>query len=124
MSGADTTLGRELGGRELSGGQWQRIALPRAFMGDNDLLVLDEPTAELDPRGEAEVFQRFAELTRERMTILISHRFSTPSRLTAFRSPFMTCEQCGTGSPLSIKIMALRADLRWRLPGRSCPTRR
>ncbi|HEY9292098.1 MAG TPA: ABC transporter ATP-binding protein [Microlunatus sp.] len=75
--GLDTTLGRELGERELSGGQWQRIALSRAFMADSDLLVLDEPTAELDPRGEYEVFQRFAELTEDRMTILVSHRFST-----------------------------------------------
>ncbi|HIT75485.1 MAG TPA: ABC transporter ATP-binding protein [Candidatus Avipropionibacterium avicola] len=73
----DTALGRELGDRELSGGQWQRIALSRAFMADNELLVLDEPTAELDPRGEHEVFQRFAELTQDRMTILVSHRFST-----------------------------------------------
>jgi ATP-binding cassette subfamily B protein len=76
-NGLQTTLGRELGDRELSGGQWQRIALSRAFMADSQLLVLDEPTAELDPRGEYEVFQRFAELTRNRMTILVSHRFST-----------------------------------------------
>lgn len=75
--GLDTKLGRELGDRELSGGQWQRIALSRAFMRDSELLVLDEPTAELDPRGEHEVFQRFAELTGNRMTILVSHRFST-----------------------------------------------
>ena len=76
-NGLDTPLGRELGERELSGGQWQRIALSRAFMADTELLVLDEPTAELDPRGEHEVFQRFAELTRDRMTMLVSHRFST-----------------------------------------------
>ena len=75
--GLDTPLGRELGDRELSGGQWQRIALSRAFMADSEILVLDEPTAELDPRGEHEVFQRFAELTQDRMTILVSHRFST-----------------------------------------------
>lgn len=75
--GLDTALGRELGDRELSGGQWQRIALSRAFMRDSELLVLDEPTAELDPRGEHEVFQRFTELTTNRMTILVSHRFST-----------------------------------------------
>lgn len=75
--GLETALGRELGDRELSGGQWQRIAPSRAFMADSALLVLDEPTAELDPRGEHEVFQRFAELTRDRMTVLVSHRFST-----------------------------------------------
>lgn len=75
--GPDTVLGRDLGERELSGGQWQRIALSRAFMSDSAPLVLDEPTAELDPRGEYEVFQRFSELTRDRMTVLVSHRFST-----------------------------------------------
>jgi ATP-binding cassette subfamily B protein len=75
--GLDTRLGRSLGGRELSGGQWQRIALARAFMSECELLVLDEPTAELDPRAEFEIFERFAALTRGRMTLLISHRFST-----------------------------------------------
>jgi ABC-type multidrug transport system fused ATPase/permease subunit len=75
--GLDTRLGRSLGGREISGGQWQRIALSRAFMSDSELLVLDEPTAELDPRAEYEVFERFAELTTGRMTVLVSHRFST-----------------------------------------------
>jgi ATP-binding cassette subfamily B protein len=75
--GLDTRLGRSLGGRECSGGEWQRIALARAFMSDSELLVLDEPTAELDPRAEFEIFERFAALTRGRMTLLISHRFST-----------------------------------------------
>jgi ATP-binding cassette, subfamily B, bacterial len=76
-AGLDTRLGISLGGRDISGGQWQRIALARAFMADSQLLVLDEPTAELDPRAEYEVFERFAELTAGRMTVLISHRFST-----------------------------------------------
>jgi ATP-binding cassette subfamily B protein len=62
---------------DLSGGEWQKFALARAYMRDAQLLILDEPTATLDARAEYEVFQRFSELTRERMAILISHRFST-----------------------------------------------
>ena len=75
--GLDTRLGREFGGRELSGGEWQKLALARAFMRDCALLVLDEPTAALDVQTEYEVYQRFQELTRDRMSVLISHRFST-----------------------------------------------
>jgi ATP-binding cassette subfamily B protein len=58
-------------------GQWQKIALARAYMRDAQLLVLDEPTSSLDARAEFEVFQRFSELTKGKMAILISHRFST-----------------------------------------------
>ena len=75
--GLDTQLGREFGGRELSGGEWQKLALARAFVRDCQLLVLDEPTAALDVQTEYEVYQHFHELTRGRMTVLISHRFST-----------------------------------------------
>ena len=65
-------------GRELSGGQWQKIALARSFMrSDADILVLDEPTAAIDAGAEAEVFAHFRELTRNRIAIVISHRFST-----------------------------------------------
>ncbi len=65
-------------GRELSGGQWQKIALSRAFMRTRaDVLVLDEPTAAMDAQAEAEVFEHFRQLARGRITILISHRFST-----------------------------------------------
>ncbi len=65
-------------GRELSGGQWQKIALARAFMrSDADILVLDEPTAAIDAGAEAEVFEHFRELTKNRIAIVISHRFST-----------------------------------------------
>ena len=65
-------------GRELSVGQWQKIALSRAFMRkEADILVLDEPTASMDAEAEAKVFQRFRELSEDRMAILISHRFST-----------------------------------------------
>ncbi|WP_051038327.1 ABC transporter ATP-binding protein [Vreelandella jeotgali] len=78
-SGYHTQLGRWFkNGQELSGGQWQKIALSRAYMRENaDILVLDEPTAAMDPAAEAEVFARFREHSRDRMTILISHRFST-----------------------------------------------
>ena len=65
-------------GRELSGGQWQKIALSRAFMRTGaDVLVLDEPTASMDARAESEVFEHFRQLASSRITILISHRFST-----------------------------------------------
>jgi ATP-binding cassette, subfamily B, bacterial len=73
-----TMLGRRFeGGVELSGGQWQKVALGRAYMRDAQLLILDEPTAALDARAEYEVFRRFAELTEGRSAVLISHRFST-----------------------------------------------
>ena len=77
-NGYDQMVGRRFeGGVDLSGGEWQKFALARAYMRDAQLLILDEPTATLDARAEYEVFQRFAELTRERMAVLISHRFST-----------------------------------------------
>ena len=78
-AGYQTQLGKWFkDGRELSGGQWQKIALARAFIREGaDLLVLDEPTAAMDARAEAQVFEQFRELARERMVILISHRFST-----------------------------------------------
>jgi ATP-binding cassette, subfamily B, bacterial len=76
--GLKQVLGRHFsGGTELSGGEWQKIALARAYMRDSELLILDEPTAALDARAEYEVFQRFAELTQGKMALLISHRFST-----------------------------------------------
>ena len=71
-------LGRRFeGGVDLSAGQWQKVALARAYMRDAQVLVLDEPTASLDARAEYEVFQQFTALTRGRMAVLISHRFST-----------------------------------------------
>jgi ATP-binding cassette, subfamily B, bacterial len=76
--GFDQMVGRRFdGGIDLSGGEWQKFALARAYMRDAQLLILDEPTATLDARAEYEVFQRFADLTRGRMAVLISHRFST-----------------------------------------------
>jgi len=74
----DTMLGRWfVGGQELSLGQWQKIALARAFMRDAEILVLDEPTASVDAQSEYEIFRHFQELTAGKMAILISHRFST-----------------------------------------------
>jgi ATP-binding cassette subfamily B protein len=71
-------LGRRFkNGVELSGGEWQKIALARAYMRNAQLLILDEPTASLDARAEYEVFQRFADLTMGKSAVLISHRFST-----------------------------------------------
>ena len=77
-NGYDQMIGRRFdGGVDLSGGEWQKFALARAYMRDAQLLILDEPTATLDARAEYEVFRRFAELTKGRMAVLISHRFST-----------------------------------------------
>jgi ATP-binding cassette subfamily B protein len=78
--GIDTPLAREFGGVDLSGGQWQRIALARALFAVSrgaSVLVLDEPTAQLDIRAEADLFDRFLDLTQGLTTILISHRFSS-----------------------------------------------
>jgi ATP-binding cassette, subfamily B, bacterial len=76
--GYDQMLGRRFeGGVDLSGGEWQKLALARAYLRDAQLLILDEPTAALDARSELEVFERFAELTYGKMALLISHRFST-----------------------------------------------
>jgi len=76
--GYDQVLGRRFGnGVDLSGGEWQKLAIARAYMRDSQLLILDEPTAALDARSEFEVFQRFKELSQGRTAVLISHRFSS-----------------------------------------------
>lgn len=76
--GYDQMLGRRFdNGVDLSGGEWQKVALARAYLRDAQLLILDEPTAALDARSEFEVFQRFSELTAGKMALFISHRFST-----------------------------------------------
>jgi ATP-binding cassette, subfamily B, bacterial len=76
--GLDTMLGRTFdSGVDLSGGEWQKMALSRAFMRDTQLLILDEPTASLDAYAEHELYQKFTELATGRTTLLISHRFST-----------------------------------------------
>jgi ATP-binding cassette subfamily B protein len=76
--GYDQQLGKRFAdGVELSGGEWQKVALARAYMRDAQLLILDEPTSALDARAEYNVFERFAELTKGKSAVLISHRFST-----------------------------------------------
>lgn len=76
--GYDQMIGKRFrNGVELSGGEWQKIAIARAYMREADVLILDEPTAALDARAEFEVFQRFKELSRDKTAILISHRFSS-----------------------------------------------
>ncbi len=76
--GYDQMLGRRFeGGVDLSGGEWQKLALARAYLREAQVMILDEPTAALDARAEFEVFQRFNELTTDKMALFISHRFST-----------------------------------------------
>ncbi|HST44905.1 MAG TPA: ATP-binding cassette domain-containing protein, partial [Luteimonas sp.] len=76
--GYDQVIGRRFkSGVDLSGGQWQKIAIARAYMRDAQVMILDEPTAALDARSEFEVFQRFKELSDRRSAVLISHRFSS-----------------------------------------------
>ncbi|GKU77796.1 ABC transporter ATP-binding protein [Paenibacillus sp. L3-i20] len=77
-NGIDTELGAMFqNGHELSGGQWQKIALSRAFMRDSQIVILDEPTAALDPRAEAEIYDNFATLYEGKTSIMISHRLSS-----------------------------------------------
>lgn len=76
--GYDTTLGKMFeNGQELSGGQWQKIAIARTFMADTELIILDEPASSLDADSEYEVFQNFRKLMQGKSAVLISHRFST-----------------------------------------------
>ena len=72
--GYDTLIGPEMGGVDLSGGQWQRVALARAFFRNSEVLVLDEPTAALDPMAELAIFERFRELAAGRTALMIAHR--------------------------------------------------
>src|SRR5699024_449379 len=76
--GYETRLSRMFkGGRDLSGGQWQRVAIARAFYRDVPLMILDEPTAALDPRAESELFDSLREVLAGRTAVFISHRFSS-----------------------------------------------
>ena len=74
----DQQLGKRFTkGKDLSGGEWQKVALARAYMKNAEVIILDEPTAALDARAEFEAFQRFTDLTKGKTAVLISHRFST-----------------------------------------------
>lgn len=76
--GMDTMLGRHFSaGHQLSGGQWQRVALARAFIRDAPVVILDEPTASIDAAAEQEIFERFRQITGDKISLLIAHRFST-----------------------------------------------
>lgn len=76
--GYETPLGKQFDGTELSGGQWQKLAIARAFFRkDAQVLILDEPTAALDPRSEFDVYQRFTELARGKTTVLVTHRLAS-----------------------------------------------
>jgi ATP-binding cassette subfamily B protein len=76
--GYDQVIGKRFrNGVDLSGGEWQKVAIARAYMRDAQLLILDEPTAALDARAEFEVFQRFKDLSAGKTAVLISHRFSS-----------------------------------------------
>jgi ATP-binding cassette subfamily B protein len=100
-AGYAQSLGRWFGGEDLSTGQWQRLALSRAFMRRSPVLVLDEPTAALDAEAEAEIFGRFRALARGRTAILITHRFSTvrmADRIAVFEAGRLT--ECGTHADL------------------------
>jgi ATP-binding cassette, subfamily B, bacterial len=118
IEGYRQMLGRRFdGGVELSGGEWQKIALARAYMRDAQALILDEPTAALDARAEYEVFKRFSELVQGRMAVIISHRFSTvriAARIIVLAGGAVIEE--GTHAELSAKkglyaeLFALQAD--------------
>ena len=76
--GLDTILGRVLGnGVDLSGGQWQKVAITRALFRDTPIVILDEPTASLDPMSEFELFNKFKEISKDKTTIFISHRMAS-----------------------------------------------
>jgi len=76
--GAETLLGRDFeGGVDLSGGQWQRVAIARAFMGDKPVLILDEPTSQLDPMAESQIYSEFAEISEGKTAVFITHRLGS-----------------------------------------------
>ena len=76
-SGYETLLSREFGGVDLSGGQWQRIAIARGFFRTHQLIVLDEPTAAIDPIEETRIYDRFAQMAKEKTAIIVTHRLGS-----------------------------------------------
>lgn len=72
----DVMLGKDIGGTELSGGQWQKVAISRAYYRDHDFIILDEPTSNLDPLAESEVFRKYIDMTEGKMVIIVTHRIS------------------------------------------------
>ncbi len=117
VGGYERMLGKRFeGGADLSGGEWQKVALARAYLREAQLLVLDEPTAALDARAEYEVFLRFSELTKGKMALLISHRFSTvrmADRILVLRAGELieegTHEQLVAGGGLYADLFQLQA---------------
>ncbi len=75
--GYDTMLSREFDGIDLSGGQWQRVAIARGFFRGHDLIILDEPTAAIDPYEETLIYNRFAEIAREKSAVIVTHRLGS-----------------------------------------------
>ena len=76
-SGYETLLSREFGGVDLSGGQWQRIAIARGFFRKHQLIVLDEPTAAIDPMEESRIYDRFAKMVERKTAIIVTHRLGS-----------------------------------------------
>lgn len=75
--GYETMLSREFGGVELSGGQWQRVAIARGFYRAHNLIVLDEPTAAIDPLEETRIYRQFVEMTRNKTAVIVTHRLGS-----------------------------------------------
>ena len=75
--GLDTMLSREFGGTDLSGGQWQRLSIARGLYRQHNLIVLDEPTAAIDPLKETEIYQKFAESAKNKTAVIITHRLGS-----------------------------------------------
>lgn len=76
---SDTLLGKDIGDTDLSGGQWQKIAIARGWYRNRGFIILDEPTSNLDPLAEADVFRRYIEMSRERTVVMVTHRISIAS---------------------------------------------
>lgn len=102
IGGADSPLGREFGGRELSGGEWQKVAIARGLFKDSELIVLDEPTSCLDPLIEYEILNRFLELTQDKTSVIISHRVGicrTADKIVVMKDGRVV--ECGTHEELT-----------------------